>query len=126
MAHRQHGDSRPVIRQDIDSGTAELVGDPHRPGSWTLLVDGTPQSHVDLDDPAYLDFEYMRRLGHLADLAARDGTPLRVLHLGAGGLTLARYTAAPRPGSSQGAVESDAALAGFVRQRLPLPRTGRP
>ncbi len=125
MAHRQ-GRAGLVVREDVESGTAELVGDPHRPGSWTLLVDGTPQSHVDLDDPGYLDFEYMRRLGHLADLAAPDGTPLRVLHLGAGGLTLARYIAATRPGSSQVAVESDAALAGFVRQRLPLPRTGRP
>ncbi len=125
MAHRQ-GRAGLVVREDVESGTAELVGDPHRPGSWTLLVDGTPQSHVDLDDPEYLDFEYMRRLGHLADLAAPAGTPLRVLHLGAGGLTLARYIAATRPGSSQLAVESDAALAEFVRQRLPLPRTGRP
>ena len=125
MAHRQ-GRAGLVVREDVETGTAELVGDPHRPGSWTLLVDGTPQSHVDLDDPAYLDFEYMRRLGHLADLAAPGRTPLRVLHLGAGGLTLARYIAATRPGSSQVAVESDAALAEFVRQRLPLPRAGRP
>jgi Spermine/spermidine synthase domain len=125
MAHRQHGDSRPVIRQDIDSGSAELVGDPDRPGAWTLLVDGTPQSHVDLDDPQYLEFEYMRLLGHLVDLAAPGRRPLRVLHLGAGGLTLARYVAATRPGSSQLAVESDAALAEFVRRHLPLGQPAR-
>ena len=125
MAHRQ-GRAGLTVREVVESGTAELVRDPHRPGSWTLLVDGTPQSHVDLDDPGYLDFEYMRRLGHLADLAAPAGAPLRVLHLGAGGLTLARYIAATRPGSSQVAVESDAALAEFVRERLPLPRPGRP
>ena len=124
MAHRQHG-SEPVARQDVDSGVAELVGDPDRPRAWTLLVDGTPQSHVDLDDPQYLEFEYMRRLGHLVDLAAPAGQPLRVLHLGAGGLTLARYVAATRPGSSQLAVESDAALAELVRRRLPLGQPGR-
>ena len=125
MAHRQHGSSRPVIRQEVDSGTAELAGDPDRPAAWTLLVDGVPQSHVDLDDPQYLEFEYMRLLGHLVDLAAPAREPLRVLHLGAGGLTLARYVAATRPGSAQLAVESDAALAEFVRRRLPLAQPGR-
>jgi spermidine synthase len=75
---------------------------------------------VDLDDPQYLDFEYVRRLGHLIDLAAEPGEPLRVLHLGGGGLTLARYVAATRPGSSQLAVDADAALVEFVRERLPL------
>ena len=43
-----------------------------------------------------------------------------MLHLGGGGLTLARYVAATRPGSSQLAVEADAALAELVRERLPL------
>jgi spermidine synthase len=90
-----------------------------------LLVDGIPQSHVDLDDPEYLEFEYMRRLGHLIDLSAPAGEALRVLHLGAGGLTLARYVAATRPGSSQLAVESDAALAELVRHRLPLDQRSR-
>ena len=62
----------------------------------------------------------MRRFGHLIDLAAPAGMPLRVLHLGGGGLTLARYVAATRPGSNQLAVESDAAVAELVRRRLPL------
>jgi spermidine synthase len=85
-----------------------------------LLVDGVPQSHVDLDDPGYLDFEYVRRLGHVIDTAAPAAQPLRVLHLGAGALTLARYVTATRPGSTQVAVEVDAALADLVRRRLPL------
>jgi spermidine synthase len=72
-----------------------------------------------------LDFDYMRRLGHVADLAAPPGQPLRVLHLGAGGLTLARYVAATRPGSSQLAVESDAALVALVRRWLPLDQPTR-
>jgi len=104
---------------------AELLLDADRPGAWMLLVDGVPQSHVDLDDPKYLDFEYMRRLGHVADLAAPAGQPLRVLHLGAGGLTLARYLAATRPWSSQLAVESDAALVALVRRWLPLDQRTR-
>jgi hypothetical protein len=103
----------------------ELVADSGRPAGWTLLADGFPQSHVDLDDPRYLEFEYVRRLGHLIDLAAPAGQPLRVLHLGGGGLTLARYVAATRPGSPQLAVDSDALLVDLVRQRLPLDQPGR-
>ena len=83
-------------------------------------MDSTPQSYVDLDDPRYLDFEYMQRLGHVLDLAAPEGVPLRVLHLGGGALSLARYVAATRPGSRQLAVDSDAAVVELVRERLPL------
>jgi hypothetical protein len=104
---------------------AELVADPERRAAWTLLTGGIPQSHVDLDDPRHLEFEYVRRLGHLIDLAAPAGQPLRVLHLGAGALTLARYVAATRPGSRQLAVDSDAALIEFVRRRLPLGQPAR-
>jgi hypothetical protein len=125
MSSRQRDSSGSAVRYQVDSGVAELVGDPDRPRAWTLLVDGTPQSHVDLDDPRYLQFEYMRRLGHLVDLAGPARQPLRVLHLGGGGLTLARYVAATRPGSCQLAVESDAALVRLVRRRLPLGQPAR-
>ena len=77
------------------------------------------------EDTLYLEFEYMRRLGHLADLAAPAGEPLRVLHLGGGGLSLARYVAAARPGSSQLAVDSDGALVKLVRRLLPLDQPTR-
>ena len=103
----------------------ELLADADRPRAWMLLVDGVPQSHVDLGDPRHLDFEYMRRLADLADLAAPPGAPLRVLHLGGGGLTLARYVAATRPGSRQLAVESDQEVAALVRLRLPLNQPSR-
>jgi spermidine synthase len=106
-------------------GTAELLGDADRDGSWVLVVDGTPQSHVDLDDPAHLEFEYVRRMGHVLDLAAPEGAPLDALHLGGGALTLARYLAVTRPGSRQRVVEVDEALTGLVRAHLPLPRDAR-
>jgi spermidine synthase len=105
----------------VDLGTATLVPDRHRPAGWTLLVDGVPQSHVDLDDPTYLEFEYVRRLAWVIDAAAPPGVPLRVLHLGGGALTLPRYLAATRPGSAQRVLERDAALAAFVSRELPLP-----
>jgi spermidine synthase len=112
-------------RERSDGRTVELLADLDRPGAWMLLVDGTVQSHVDLDDPRHLELEYVRRLGHVIDLAGPAGSPLRVLHLGGGGLTLARYVAATRPGSSQLAVESDPEIAGLVAERLPLDQPGR-
>jgi spermidine synthase len=118
-------EGRFAVHQEVDSGLAELVPDLDRPGSWILFVDGAPQSQVDLSDPTYLEFEYVRRLGHLLDLAAPPGEPLRVLHLGGGGLTLARYLAATRPGSSQLVAETDEALTALVRRHLPLPPAGR-
>jgi len=111
-------------RVDTGHGCAELLRDADRPTAWMLLIDGVPQSHVDLDDPGYLEFEYVRRLGHVIDTAAPPSQPLHVLHLGAGALTLARYVAATRPASQQLAVEVDAALVEFIRRGLPAPRTG--
>jgi spermidine synthase len=125
MAHRQRTRRSDVEREEVDSGTVELMADPDRSRAWTLLLDGTPQSHVDLDDPGYLDFEYVRRLGHVVDLAASPGTPLQALHLGGGGLTLPRYIASTRPRSTQQVVEVDAALVDLVRRKLPLERTWR-
>lgn len=109
----------------VAGGTAELLADADRDGSWMLLVNGTPQSHVDLDDPTHLEFEYVRRMGHVLDLVADPAAPIDVLHLGGGALTLARYVAATRPGSRQRAVEYDQQLTDLVREFLPLPRNAR-
>ncbi|MBX7268273.1 fused MFS/spermidine synthase [Micromonospora sp. Llam7] len=116
MGRRRDADR---IAEQVDTGRAELVPDPDRPGSWTLLLDGAPQSHVDLTDPTHLEFEYVRRLAAAIDLAAPAGAPLRVLHLGGGALTLPRYVAATRPGSTQRVVEVDGALVDLVRRALP-------
>ncbi len=109
----------------VAGGTAELLADADRDGSWMLLVEGTPQSHVDLDDPAHLEFEYVRRMGHVLDLAAEPGAPLDVVHLGGGALTLPRYVSVTRPGSRQRVVEIDQQLTDLVREHLPLPRGAR-
>ncbi|MGW4723657.1 spermidine synthase [Streptomyces sp. NPDC004291] len=113
------------LAETVDGGLAELVPDRERPRAWTLLVDGAPQSHVDLDDPAYLSFAYQRRLGHVVDLAAPPNRPLQAVHLGGGALTLARYVAATRPRSTQQVVELDGRLVQFVRRELPLDPAAR-
>ncbi|GLZ34748.1 hypothetical protein Lesp02_69350 [Lentzea sp. NBRC 105346] len=114
---RQRRESE-TVSEPIDSGVAELVPDLGGRNSWTLRVNGTPQSHVDLDDPTYLEFEYVRRLGHVIDLTA----PTSVLHLGGGALTLARYIAATLPRTTQQVAEIDAGLIAFLRRSLPVPK----
>jgi spermidine synthase len=102
-----------------------LLADADRDGSWMLLVNDTPQSHVDLEDPAHLEFEYVRRIGHVLDVAAEPGAALDLVHLGGGALTLPRYVAVTRPGSRQRVVEIDQPLTDLVREYLPLPRGAR-
>uniref|UniRef100_UPI0015F064A9 spermidine synthase n=1 Tax=Streptomyces sp. WELS2 TaxID=2749435 RepID=UPI0015F064A9 len=114
-----------TIEEPVDGGLAQLVPDPDRGRAWTLLIDGAPQSHVDLDDPAYLSFDYQRRLGHVIDLAAPPGRPVHAVHLGGGAFTLARYVAATRPRSTQQVVERDASLVRLVRRELPLDANAR-
>ncbi|MEP7179238.1 MAG: hypothetical protein ABI775_09140, partial [Pseudonocardiales bacterium] len=48
-------------------GVAELLADADRPGGWLLLLDRIRQSYVDLEDPSYLDFEYVQAFADVLD-----------------------------------------------------------
>lgn len=103
-------------------GTAEIAPSEFTSG-FELIVDGTPQSHVDLEDPTHLHFEYIVRMGAVIDqLGPSASAPLSVVHLGAGALTIPRYIDATRPGSRQQVIEWEAPLVALVREHLPLPR----
>ncbi len=93
-------------------------------GVATVLVDGLPQSAVDLDDPGVLAFEYVQHLALAVDALAASG-PLRVTHVGGAGLTLPRWVHHTRPGSPQIVLEPDGPLTEAVRRELPLPRGHR-
>ncbi|WP_211882420.1 spermidine synthase [Pseudarthrobacter albicanus] len=100
---------------------ATIGPDPFTDGGYVLSIGGAEQSHVNLADPGDIFYEYLRRIGHVVDLAAPWGEPISALHLGAGALTLARYIQATRPGSVQYAVELERELLDFVLAQLPLP-----
>ena len=100
----------------------ELHRDPGDPTGVTVVINGVPSSHLDLADPSRLEFEYMQQMATMIDRYGEPGTPLRVVHLGAAGCTMARYVQAVRPGSHQLAIELDAALVGLVRTWFDLPR----
>ena len=66
MAKKKQQSSGPVAGvYDTDTGTCELVRDTLTADGWTILVNGVPSSHIDIDDPTQLDFEYMRWMAGL-------------------------------------------------------------
>ncbi|GAA1168310.1 spermine synthase [Microbacterium oxydans] len=115
---RSRDTEHPQVRLD-HGGIAGIVPSEFTSG-FELIVDGTPQSHVDLDDPTHLHFEYIVRMGAVIDQL--DPGPLTAVHLGAGALTVPRYIDATRPGSRQQVIELEAPLAQLVREHLPLPK----
>jgi spermidine synthase len=110
-------------RVRLGDGTIARVLPSAYTSGYELDVDGTPQSHVDLDDPTHLHFEYVARMGAVIDRLRMPGQPLTAVHLGAGALTIPRYVEATRPGSRQQVVELEQPLIDLVRAHLPLPRS---
>ncbi|TWD81874.1 spermidine synthase [Kribbella amoyensis] len=108
------------MERKVGSGTATVEAEAD--GTFVLRVDGSLQSQVDLADPSRLGFEYVRRIGDVADALAPRRQPISVLHIGGAGLTLPRYVAATRPRSRQIVLEPDEDLTEFVREVLPLPK----
>lgn len=127
MGHGRSPRGRPNRRQEpelgrvpVRFGEAELSRDPDRPSGWLLSVNGVAQSYVDLEDPTHLEFDYVRRIGDVVDLAHPVGEQLDVLHIGGGACTVARYVAATRRGSRQLVIEADGPLVDLVREHMDL------
>lgn len=100
---------------------AEIHPDGFSDHGYVLEIGGAEQSHVDVQNPDYVFYEYLRRIANAVDALAPAGEPITAAHLGAGALTLVRYIQATRPGSRQVAVDIEPELMGFVTDRLPLP-----
>jgi spermidine synthase len=92
-------------------------------GGVTVVVDGTPQSYVRLDDPQLLVFEYVQHFALVVETLPPG--PLAVTNVGGAGLTFPRWVEATRPGSPQIVLEPDASVTEAVRRELPLPRRHR-
>ena len=85
-----------------------------------MLIDGIDASYIDLDDPTYLDFSYVRRIGDVIDVAWPEAQPVAALHLGGAGATLPRYIRATRPRSRQVVFEIDERVITLARSHLGL------
>ena len=115
----------------IDTGDCELIADQDNSTGWLLKINGVMSSHIDLADPLFLDFEYMRWMAALIESrwappspgpATTGGHKLRGLHLGGGACSMARYFAAAYPDARQVVVELDGKLAAYVRGWFDLPK----
>lgn len=117
-----------IGQYEIDTGLAEIEADPYGAGRYILKVNGVSSSHVDLNDPTFLDFEYMRWMepvftfGYPREKFDGRQRKLRLLHLGGGGCSMARWVAASYHNARQVVVELDAKLAELVRTHFEIPR----
>lgn len=90
-------------------------------GAKILSIGGAEQSHVNLQNPEHVFYEYLARIANHLTVLSPEREPQRILHLGAGALTLARWAALKYPGSQQVAVDIERELMDFVIENLPLP-----
>ena len=103
---------------ETDYFCARVEVDPDRPSGRSLYLDHLRHAYVDLDDPTYLDFRYMRMLADVAE-AQPDG-PLDVLYIGGGGFSLPRWMSEVRPGSTNEVLEIDDSLVRIAEEELGL------
>lgn len=104
---------------------AAIEEDQFVPGAKILSIGGAEQSHVNLQDPEQVFYEYLARIANHLGVLYPTREPLRILHLGAGALTLARWAQIKYPGSDQVAVDIERELMDFVLEQLPLPEATR-
>lgn len=99
----------------VDTGTARIVADPARDGSYVLELDDVPSSQIILGAPRVLVFPYMRWIAAAIE-PLMDSRPLaHVVHLGGAGCALPSFCVDKWHASRNTVVELDAALAELVQ-----------
>ncbi|MEX2658674.1 MAG: fused MFS/spermidine synthase, partial [Acidimicrobiales bacterium] len=98
---------------------ASVEVDPDRPTGRVLVLDDLRHSYVDLEDPTYLEFRYIRLFAAVTDRVVDPG-PIDVLHLGGGGFTFPRHLLATRPGTTNTVLELDPEIVAIGEEELGL------
>ncbi len=91
-----------------------------RPSGRILWLDDLMHSYVDLKDPTYLDFDYVKSFSDAVAVAWPDQRALDALHIGGGGFTMPRYLAAEYPGTRNTVLEIDPKVLETGREKLGL------
>lgn len=112
--------TQPRLELDGEHVHARLLPGRGTNGGYSLIIDGTTQSHVNPADPLDLQLEYVREIAAVLRAWRPTDEPISVLHLGAGGLTIPRFVAATWPSARQHIVELHRELFEFVLDALPL------
>ena len=94
------------------------------PSRRTLVLDRVRHAAVDLDDPGYLDFRYVRWFALVAEpIVARTGGAFEALHVGGGGFTFPRHLLAAAPASRHTVLELDPEVLEINRDELGFQET---
>ena len=112
-------------RRSSPESTGDLIveRDPRRPSGRLLLQGQMEASYVDLADPTHLEFDYLRWIRIVLDVAGAR----RVLHIGGGACALARALAAQRPRRPPGGLRGRRRRArGRAGPHGPAPRARAP
>jgi spermidine synthase len=100
------------------AGELTVLRDRDRPSGRLLRQGDMDASYVDLADPQHLEFDYLRRMRDLVEVAGAR----RVVHVGGAGCALARALAAAAPSHRQEVIELDAEVVELARTHLGLRR----
>lgn len=101
---------------------AIVTVDENRPTGRTLILDRVRNSYVDLEDPTYLEFRYIKLIADIISAETPAGS-LATLSIGGGGFTMPGYIEHTRPGSENTVLEIDSELVEIGRTELALTET---
>ncbi len=91
----------------------------------SLVLDHLVHSYTDLNDPYYLEYEYIRIYEEVVRWQSEKRNPFKALFIGGGGYTFPRFMEAKYPGAQIEVVEIDPEVTRVVHQYLGIPKDTR-
>jgi spermidine synthase len=91
----------------------------------SLVLDHLVHSYTDLNDPLYLEYEYIRIYEEVVRWQARKRKPIKALFLGGGGYTFPRFIEAKYPKAKIDVVEIDPEITRVVQDYLGVSKDSR-
>jgi spermidine synthase len=119
-------DGKTYYYKESDYFTIKLKKYPIKNGTVegeALILDNLIHSINDVDDPAFLDYDYIRIYEEVISWQMQKRTSVDALFIGGGGYTFPRYLEAAYPGARIDVVEIDPEVTRVVYEYLGLPRS---
>jgi len=125
-AYRPLLDEKVYYYKESDYFTIKLMKYPIKGGTVegeALILDNLIHSINDVNDPDFLDYDYIRIYEELVGWQMLKRTSVDALFIGGGGYTFPRYMEATYPGARIDVVEIDPEVTYVVHEYLGLPRS---
>ena len=127
-AFRSPLDEETYFFKESDYYTIKLKRNTTRSGGApleSLVLDHLIHSYTDLNDPLYLEYEYIRIYEEVMRWQARKRKSIKALFLGGGGYTFPRFIEAKYPKAKIDVVEIDPEITRVVRDYLGVSKDSR-